>query len=306
MKDDDPAAALLRDSDLLQRARESARGVSRLLRLPFRNRVWKGAAGEFQGGGTGSSIDFQDHRTYLPGDDPRHINWQAYARTGNYSMKLYREEVRPQVDLILDVSRSMFVDETKAARSLELFFFCVDAAGQTGAGGAVNIWLVCGDQVAFVPDMARQSDAWTEQAIALWKTSPAVPPELANIQLRANALRVMISDTLFPESPERIVSSLAARNGCGVILAPFTAAEEDPAWQGNYEFVDVEDCSRHVRRVEPALLKRYRVAYENHIAQWKSSCTRHAVAFARVAAESLLEQALQVEGLTQRAVEPAV
>ncbi|MFN9663179.1 MAG: DUF58 domain-containing protein, partial [Akkermansiaceae bacterium] len=26
-------------------------------------------------------MDFQDHRSYSPGDDPRHINWQAYART---------------------------------------------------------------------------------------------------------------------------------------------------------------------------------------------------------------------------------
>ena len=50
----------------------------------------------FSGSGTGSSLDFQDHRAYSPGDDPRHINWQAYARTGSYTMKLFREEVRPQ------------------------------------------------------------------------------------------------------------------------------------------------------------------------------------------------------------------
>ncbi|MGB1261127.1 MAG: DUF58 domain-containing protein, partial [Akkermansiaceae bacterium] len=68
------------------------------LTLPLRSQVWRGMAGEFQGAGTGSSIDFQDHRAYMPGDDPRHINWQAYARTGNYSMKLYREEVRPVID----------------------------------------------------------------------------------------------------------------------------------------------------------------------------------------------------------------
>ncbi|MEJ6642028.1 MAG: DUF58 domain-containing protein [Akkermansiaceae bacterium] len=39
----------------------------------------------------GSALYFQDHRAYSPGDDPRHINWQAYARTGQYTMKLYRE-----------------------------------------------------------------------------------------------------------------------------------------------------------------------------------------------------------------------
>ncbi|MEZ5327453.1 MAG: DUF58 domain-containing protein [Verrucomicrobiales bacterium] len=303
----DVAATLLGDGELLRRTRESARGVTRLVRLPFRNRVWKGAAGEFQGGGAGSSIDFQDHRTYIPGDDPRHINWQAFARTGNYTMKLYREEVRPQVDVIFDVSQSMFVDEAKAARSLELFFFCTDAAAQTSS--AVNVWLACGVRHTFVPDVAREGDAWVKMAMDLWQeprinaTAP-MPLMLGEMPLRANALRVLVSDTLFPESPERIVASLTTRNGCGVILAPFTADEERPPWQGNYEFIEVEDNSRHVRRVEPALIKRYRTAYDQHFAQWKSSCTRHAVSFARVAAEPTLEQALQVEGISQRAVEP--
>ena len=77
--------------------------------LPLREHVWKGQSGEFVGAGTGSSMDFQDHRNYIPGDDPRHINWQAYARSGNYTMKQYREEVRPTIDLILDISPSMFL-----------------------------------------------------------------------------------------------------------------------------------------------------------------------------------------------------
>ena len=72
----------------LESAMEEARKVAERLRLPLGAQAWKGQAGEFRGAGVGSSIDFQDHRDYSPGDDPRHINWQAYARTGQYSMKL--------------------------------------------------------------------------------------------------------------------------------------------------------------------------------------------------------------------------
>ena len=107
----------------LQQCHARAMAATGRLRLPLRSRVWRGQAGEFNGGGTGSSLDFQDHRSYLPGDDPRHNNWQAYARTGHYTMKLFREEVRPVVDLIFDVSESMFFDPAKAARSAELFYF---------------------------------------------------------------------------------------------------------------------------------------------------------------------------------------
>ena len=77
--------------------------------------------GAQDGVGAGSSIDFQDHSPYLPGDDPRYIDWRAYARTGHYIMKLYREEVSPLLDLVLDVSPSLFFEPAKALRVLELF-----------------------------------------------------------------------------------------------------------------------------------------------------------------------------------------
>ena len=119
------------------------------LRLPLRSKVWRGGSGDFSGAGTGSSMDFQDHRNYAPGDDPRHINWQAYARTGQYTMKLYREEVRPVVDLICDVSPSMFLDETKSARTAELLSFFTQSSLRAGA--SLTIHLVSGAAHRLIP-----------------------------------------------------------------------------------------------------------------------------------------------------------
>src|SRR5438445_12089783 len=110
---DEPALAAI------HRAMEA---VAQRLRLPFRTRTWRGMSGNWLGAGIGSSIDFQDHRPYMPGDDPRYIDWQAYARTGHYTMKLYREEVSPQVDLALDISASMVFENEKAARAFDLFY----------------------------------------------------------------------------------------------------------------------------------------------------------------------------------------
>ena len=62
------------DTAQLQQAHAVALAAAARLRLPLRSRTWKGQAGEFSGGGTGTSLDFQDHRAYSPGDDPRHIN----------------------------------------------------------------------------------------------------------------------------------------------------------------------------------------------------------------------------------------
>src|SRR5690606_30466315 len=123
----------LENPELLQRVNEKMSLAARQLRLPLSGRLWRGQSGNWSGAGAGSSIDFQDHRTYLPGDDPRYINWQAYARTGNYSMKLYREEVSPNIDIVLDASGSMFFDPAKRERSWELLYFCRESALQSGS-----------------------------------------------------------------------------------------------------------------------------------------------------------------------------
>ncbi|MFM8892521.1 MAG: DUF58 domain-containing protein, partial [Planctomycetia bacterium] len=69
------------------------KAVAAVARLPLVDGGRGGAAGTVLGRQAGSSLDFHDHRLYVPGDDPRHLNWQAFARTGHYTMKLYREEV---------------------------------------------------------------------------------------------------------------------------------------------------------------------------------------------------------------------
>ncbi len=273
------------------------------LRLPLRSRVWKGAAGEFHGAGTGSSLDFQDHRTYVPGDDPRHINWQAYARTGHYTMKLYREEVRPVVDVVLDVSESMFFEPEKAARSVELFYLVVESARHSGASTAVH--LVRGDAMRPVPVEEIVTHRWLDTARALPATAASSSPDLSRIPLRQNAIRVFVSDLLFEGDPEPPLRLLSGRHGSPIVLAPFSRAEADPEWHGNVEFIDAEAGSRHPHRIEPNVLRRYKEAYTRHFALWKNAARRHHAAFARVAAGSDLQTSLFAEAVPAAAFETA-
>lgn len=252
-------------------------------RLPFRSKVWRGQAGEFTGGGTGSSLDFQDHRAYAPGDDPRHINWQAYARTGSYTMKLFREEVRPVVDLILDASESMFFDEAKAARTAELFYLITESSH--AAGASIAIHLVRGD-TRLTPDPATiRAHTWLDAIRSSKPADPSQPPDLSRVPLRANSIRVLISDLLFPADPDPVLRHLGQRHGTILILAPFLESEANPDWSGNYEFVDPEQNTRHPHRIEPATLRRYKEAYDNHFALWKQTAIRHQTALSRIPSE---------------------
>lgn len=290
-------------SEELSHCHSRALATAGRLRLPLRSKVWKGQAGEFAGAGVGSSLDFQDHRTYVPGDDPRHINWQAYARTGTYTMKLYREEVRPVVDVVLDASESMFFDPIKAKRSAELFYFAVESARRSGAATSVHI--VRGDAIRPVPSDVIGVHRWLDEIRAMPVTDPASPPDVSRIQFRQNAIRVFISDLLFAGDPTPILRLLAARQGAPILLAPFLKAESAPEWAGNYEFVEAEKSTRHQHRIEPSTLRRYKEAYVNHFALWKNATNRHQSALARVECEADLETSLFAEALPLGALEIA-
>lgn len=285
----------------LQACHSRALATAGRLRLPLRSRVWKGQAGEFSGAGTGSSLDFQDHRNYLPGDDPRHINWQAYARTGHYTMKLYREEVRPVVDLVIDTSESMWFEPEKARRTAELAYLAAESARAAGATAAVH--LIRGDAARAVPFDALATHRWLEEARGLPASDAAAPPALERVPFRANAIRVFISDLLFPADPDPLVRILAHRHGTAIVLAPFLVSEAAPGWAGHYEFIDAERATKHPHRIEPGVLRNYKAAYANHFALWKNAARRHQAAFARVASEPDLEAALFTEALPARALE---
>lgn len=55
----------------------------------------------------GSSVEFVEHRQYYPGDEIRHIDWRAYAKTGRFYVKEYEEETNLRCHLLVDCSGSM-------------------------------------------------------------------------------------------------------------------------------------------------------------------------------------------------------
>src|SRR4051812_36220496 len=174
----------------------SALVAAQLFRLPFERQAWRGAQGNWLGAGLGSSIDFQDHRGYVPGDDPRHIHWAAFARTGQITMKLFRAEVAPLVDLAIDTSASMTFDAAKAARVGELVAFCVRSADQAGA--PVRVHLFDGARVQAMPIDWIRAGRWSERAAAGPRNRAAQP---APLPWRPGAMKVLLSDLLFPGEP---------------------------------------------------------------------------------------------------------
>lgn len=55
----------------------------------------------------GFSVEFAEHREYVPGDDLRYLDWKVLARTDKYYLKQFEEETNLACYLLLDTSESM-------------------------------------------------------------------------------------------------------------------------------------------------------------------------------------------------------
>ena len=54
----------------------------------------------------GQSIEFRQHREYVPGDDLRHVDWKVWARQDRMYVKQYEEDTNMQCQLLVDASAS--------------------------------------------------------------------------------------------------------------------------------------------------------------------------------------------------------
>src|SRR5258708_3645044 len=64
-------------------------------------------AGKHKSPFRGSSVEFADYKEYVPGDDPKRIDWRAYGRSRRLFVRQYEMETDMVVYLLVDISASM-------------------------------------------------------------------------------------------------------------------------------------------------------------------------------------------------------
>src|SRR3954452_18522341 len=77
------------------------------LQLTARSVVEGTTAGLHRSPMTGASVEFRQHRAYVPGDEPRRLDWRVLARTDRPYVREYHEETNLRAMIMLDRSGSM-------------------------------------------------------------------------------------------------------------------------------------------------------------------------------------------------------
>lgn len=92
-----------------------------VLRRRLESRARSGGLGDGASARRGGSAEFQEHRPYAPGDDPRRIDWLAYARSGQPVTKLFRAEEDTIVRILVDASASLAFGDPPKVESAKRF-----------------------------------------------------------------------------------------------------------------------------------------------------------------------------------------
>jgi uncharacterized protein (DUF58 family) len=230
---------------------------------------------------SGSSLEFRDHRAYEPGDDLRHIDWNAYARTDQLTIKLFREEVTPVLDVILDTSRSMDLEGSeKGGAAVALTAFFVTAA--TRAGYTHTVWTL-GDKVRQLPNGNRPPPAWEGLAFDHRGGPPTgLPP------FRPGGTRVLISDLMWMDDPLLLTRPFAERAAVSLVVNLLAAADAEPPEGQSLRMIDAETEEIREIHVDAIAARRYREALRRHQDNWEIACRQVGATFLTVTAEDLL------------------
>ena len=252
------------------------------LRLP--RALPRGMDGERLGAGTGASLEFQDFREYVPGDDLRHIDWAAYARSDQLMVRLYREEIAPRVDLVVDASASMASTAAKQERVRELVGLIYELGRADRLG--VTLWLAAEGVKRHARDVAERIRDYDPAGPVGLETVLRRPPVLGR-----NSIRIVVSDFLFAGEPRGLIRSLGRSAASVAFVQVLDRDEEDPSFGGGKRLTDVETAERLDLVVTSGAREAYRQRLETLCETYRQELRRVGGRLARVLAQDPLEEA---------------
>ena len=184
-----------------------------------------GTVGNTLARATGSSLEFMEHREYKAGDDLRRIDWNAYARNDRLALKLFRDEVNPHVDLLLDVSKSMTLPGSrKAEAACALAGFFASAAAE--AHFTFNLWVTDNGcrKLGRSNNVPTEWDPFDFESVQ----TPADALQQQPPNWRPRGIRVFVSDLLFLADPEPVVAAISANAAVSVVVQLLAKSDAAP------------------------------------------------------------------------------
>jgi uncharacterized protein (DUF58 family) len=197
----------------------------------------------------GFSVEFSEHRKYVPGDDLKDLDWNVYAKTDKYYLKKFQAETNVTGYLVMDLSASMAYTYRQELTKFEYGICLAAALGYLMIHQQDPVGLVTFDTAvrASLPPRSKRTQLGSMLAV-LANLKPTGKTDVAGClhqlaaMIRSKSLVMVFSDLLTEPAP--VIESLhhLRHRGNEIILFHILdEAEVHFPFEGVIEFEDVED-----------------------------------------------------------------
>ena len=276
--------------------------IARLAHLDVRARlVVEGfIAGMHRSPFHGFSVEFAEHRPYVPGDPLKNLDWKVWARSDRYLVKQYTEETNLRCHLLVDLSGSMGFRSARAAMSkLE---YAQSLAGALAylmlhQQDAVGAMLFADRPLRYIPARAMRSHL----DVVLKALGAAEPHgrtrlgpmlhELAE-RIKRRGLIILCSDLM--DRPSEVLSGLQHfrhRHHEVIVFHLLDPDEIEFPYTDTSTFVDMESGERLT--TEPwEIARRYREKLEAWTEYYKRNCRERRIDYVQINTRTPFDRAL--------------
>ncbi|HUT56532.1 MAG TPA: DUF58 domain-containing protein [Phycisphaerae bacterium] len=255
----------------------------------------------------GFSVEFSEHRKYVPGDDIRQMDWNVFAKTDRFYVKKYQAETSLDAYLLVDCSASM--DYATGGRMTKMdYAICLAAAlGYMMVAQQDSVGLATFDEKirTFLPAKSKRAHLMNILSM-LARTKPSLKTNLAGAlheiagRIRKRGLIVLLSDLLADNQQEVIrgLHHLRFRGHDMIVFQVLDYSEVAFEFDGQSRFEDPE-TGEHIdadpRAIQAAYLQEIRAFIEDY----RQACQNVRADFVTVHNAMTFDKAL-IEFLMQR------
>ena len=166
------------------------------------------------------SLEFDDLRPYVRGDDVRDIDWKASARSGSVLIKRFVDEKHHKILLVADAGRNMTAETPSGETKLDVAAHILGAIGLITLRRADQIGMVYGDDRGCVNIRQGRGETHIESMLHRFYTHALSKPGQSDIacqldyvatHYRHPMLVVVVSDEPEVDSASRRCGEPAAR-----------------------------------------------------------------------------------------------
>ncbi len=249
----------------------------------------KGRHAEQRSRDLGSGIEFRDFRPYSAGDDMRSIDWNIYRRLGKVFLRLFEELEDLPLYVLPDISNSMWLEEPpRIMRGLRTALAL--SAVSLNHHDSVGVFPFGADLSVLTRPQAGKRRV-LQLAKRLAELRPGGQTDFAQAVRRFNAHRfrrglcAIVSDFFDPHGIAHVLDALRHIRHKVVLVQLVRPSDRDPALEGDLRLVDCETGEAQDISVSPALVARYREAYERFQVELMSFAQRRGHGFVQVDVE---------------------